>query len=112
MKIAHRLSGNQLVITITGVIDNETCNCLEHFWNRHVPRGLDEIELDLGRVDDIDAHGVATLTNLLRQDLAGGARVRLIEPPQSLAHTLYKTAVLQSPDLTLLPRRTEVPYAG
>lgn len=99
-------------IVVHGAIDGSKCNCLASFWNLHVTDDHRMVEMDLTEVDDIDPLGIATLVPLIRQALCRGAKVILCEPPQMLAHTLYKTADLQQQQLVIVNAREEEPYAG
>ena len=62
--------------------------------------------------EDLTPAAIAAVMDAVDSWLAAGRRVRLIEAPQMLAHTLYKVGRLKnSAMLTIEVRRTE-PYAG
>ena len=110
MKIRRRQHDSSMTVTIEGEIDSSRCDCLQHFWDQHVPDSLPALHIDMGSVDDIDAIGVATCVDLIRRAVEQGTEVTLDAAPQMLAHTLYKTAVMHR--LVLRHPREEEPYAG
>jgi ABC-type transporter Mla MlaB component len=70
------------------------------------------VEIDMADVDEVDPVGLATTVTLIRRHLDEGAAVVLCAPPQMIAHTLYKAALLESDQLRIEAARAEEPYAG
>lgn len=107
MKFRHRISGSSAHVELAGDLDARECNCLQAFWDCHLPDDLATLDLDMAAVDSLDAESVAVLTTLVRNHLATGAEVTLHHPPQMLAHTLYKIGLLDHAGLTLIEPRTD-----
>jgi anti-anti-sigma factor len=114
MKLKHEMTGQRLTVWLKGEIEGSRCQCLEHFWDRHVDKaGYKEAIIDMTEVELIDALGIAKMVTLLRRLLERPVCLILDSAPQLLAHTLYKTAMLEDPDrLKLINEVTDEPYAG
>ena len=113
MKITHQRDGGRLVVRIRGDIDSSQCDCLTHFWDRHVDAGVMELAADLCELDSIDGLGIAALSGLLRRTVSGGADVTVRGAPQTLAHTLYKIGLLRPPrGVRLIDPRDEEPTSS
>ena len=114
MKLKHELDNRCLKVILRGDIEGARCACLEHFWDRHVDRdGYDQVVFDMNEVESIDAIGIAKMVTLLRRLFKRPVSLTLDSAPQVLAHTLYKTALLEDPKrLNLINEITEEPYAG
>lgn len=114
MKLKHELANRQLKVQLRGDIEGSRCACLEHFWDRHVDKeGYDHALFDMSEVDSIDAVGIAKIVSLLKRLMKRPVSLTLDSAPQMLAHTLYKTALLEDPKrLNLQNEITEEPYAG
>lgn len=114
IKIRHVQSeGSVTDFTISGTIDSDSCDCLIHFWRKHVENQTRPVSIDMGQVDAIDAASIAELCSLIRDRAARDHLTRIIAPPQMLAHTLYKVASLRDRQrVTLEDPRNEEPYAG
>jgi ABC-type transporter Mla MlaB component len=113
MKIRHQIVDNRAQVWIAGEVAGSRCDCLAHFWDRHLPDDVAELKVDLTHVDEMDAQGVAVFVELLRRHLRGGTRVAIQSPPQTLAHVLYKSALIDGPGkIELRDQRSEEPYAG
>jgi hypothetical protein len=69
-----------------------------------------ELILELGDLELEDGAMTADLISWLRQLLQAGLALRLIQPPQVLAHTLYRIDMLNHPHLLLVDPREEEPY--
>lgn len=111
MKIHHRFDDRRLLVQVTGEINAVRCDCLQQFWNCHVPDDLHELHIDLSE-SDIDATGIVTLIELMRRTGATAGRIVLQSPPQMLAHTLYKFGMLGNGAVQIQHPRVDVPYAG
>lgn len=110
MKFRHRIEGSSGWVQVTGDLDSAECNCLQAFWDCHVPDDLAKLELDLAELDSMDGESVAVMVNLIRQAVDGGAAVRVVRAPQMLAHTLYKIGMLIPTGVELVEPRVEEPY--
>jgi hypothetical protein len=62
--------------------------------------------------EDLTPVAIAALVDAVDSWLAAGRRVRLIEAPQMLAHTLYKVGRLKNSALLAIEVRRTEPYAG
>lgn len=112
MKLRCEEQKDGIRVLISGSIDGSKCNCLENFWDFHVGTGHTNVEIDMAEVDDVDPLGLATTVTLIRRHLDEGAAVVLSAPPQMVAHTLYKAALMESEQLRIEAAREEEPYAG
>jgi ABC-type transporter Mla MlaB component len=113
VKLSYAITARGVRLRLAGELESRRCACLEHFWQRRTAGPFGEVEVDLHAVEGLDGPAVATLVNLIRASLAGGARVILEAPPQMLAHTLYKCGLLSAEHgVTIRAPRTEEPYAG
>ncbi|MFO0945319.1 MAG: STAS domain-containing protein [Planctomycetota bacterium] len=94
-------------------MDGTKCHCLENFWDFYLAEPSQNLYVDMSEVEEIDPIAVATMVTLLRRHVDAGASVLLESPPQMLAHTLYKTGMLESGNrIRIDSPRTEEPYAG
>ncbi|MCB9850332.1 MAG: hypothetical protein H6817_06465 [Phycisphaerales bacterium] len=108
MKFALHGTDEQPRVELAGDLVASDCNCIQSFWDCHVPDGVAAIDVDMAAVDSLDGESVAVLTNIIRRHVAEGTEVTLYEAPQMLAHTLYKIGMLDHPALTLIdPRHDE-----
>ncbi len=114
LKIRHaQQQGSGTKITISGNVDSGSCDCLRHFWRKHVENESDRLSIDMRQVDSIDAASIAELCSLIRDRAERDRTTCLISPPQVLAHTLYKVASLRNQGRVILEEpRDEEPYAG
>lgn len=113
MKLRHVVTPTGIDVWIRGEVDGSKCHCLENFWDFYLADPSQDLRVDMTDVDDIDPIAVATLVTLLRRHTNAGATVVLDAPPQMLAHTLYKTGMIEAGEpLTIVHPRTEEPYAG
>ena len=62
--------------------------------------------------EEIDSAGIAALVDAIDAWIDAGRRVRLIEAPQMLAHTLYKLGRLKNSESLAMSVRIAEPYAG
>jgi len=80
-------------------------------------RPNEHLDVDLSELDIESGEALAGLITALRAwaqaACAAGARgLRLVEPPQHLAHTLYKIGALQGEAIVLLAPRAEDGHLG
>jgi ABC-type transporter Mla MlaB component len=114
LKIHHaQQHGSGTGIEILGIVDSSSCDCLLHFWSKHLENETGPLSIDMRQVESIDAASIAELCSLIRHRAARQQITRLIAPPQMLAHTLYKVASLRDQGRVILEEpRDEEPYAG
>ena len=113
MKLRPETDGDRFIVRMEGELDASRCDCLEHFWAHYLDETLGDVWLDMSSVEEIDAESVAVMVTLIREQIASGSLVTVESAPQMLAHTLYKTGMLESPSsLRLVDPREEEPYAG
>jgi anti-anti-sigma regulatory factor len=108
MKLGCETTPDGLTVRIRGDVEGASCNCLEHFWDHYVEPAPDRLVVEMSETSDLDGVGTATIVNLLRRALEGGSRIILDSPPQMLAHTLYKIAMLER--IEIMHPRVEEPY--
>lgn len=102
-----------LTVIIRGQLDASRCECLENFWDCCVfPDDSPELVIELAELEDYDSESIAQLLTIIRQECQNRQQVTLDSAPQVLAHTLYKTAVLENSKLSLTNTLEEEPYAG
>lgn len=85
MKLSHHTADGHLTVFVTGEVNGSSCNCLEHFWERHVDAAVEAVRLDISGVTEIDAEGARVMVRLLRRSAAAGAVVRVVSPPTLVA---------------------------
>ncbi len=111
MKITHEIAGGAARVEIRGELEAGRCDCLRAYWSKHLAGELATVDVRLAEVDGVDGESVATLVDLIRGHLGAAAEVTLHDPPQMLAHTLYKIGLLDHAALTLVnPRSDEQGY--
>ena len=69
---------------------------------------VDVLSVELGEVEVTDGRACAALAQALRQAAGRIGEVIIIEPPQALAHTLYRLGSLRSGTLQLIEPREEL----
>ena len=98
-------------ITVGGNVDKECAQAFAAALERDVPAlalGERTIHLDLDDLELDDGSAVAEAVNALR-GLLRSATVVVHHAPQMLAHTLYKTGMLDNDRLSLEAPRVEEP---
>jgi len=85
-------------------------------WLGHA-RPNEHLDVDLSELDVESGEALAGLITALRAwaqaaCAAGGRGLRLVEPPQHLAHTLYKIGALQGDLIILHAPRAEDGHLG
>lgn len=81
MKLSQETAGRQVTVFVSGDVRGASCDCLEHFWDRHVGRAVEAVRVDASGVTFIDDAGAAALLALLRGSAAAGAAVTIASPP-------------------------------
>jgi anti-anti-sigma regulatory factor len=61
-----------------------------------------EVHLDFDELDLLDGTAVAETVNAIRNLLETGRSLRIVHAPQMLAHTLYKTGMLEDGRIILI----------
>jgi ABC-type transporter Mla MlaB component len=82
MKLSQETAGRRVTVFVSGEVRGQSCDCLEHFWDRHVDRAAEEIRVDASGVTFIDAAGAARLLGLLCGSAGDGTAVAIASPPE------------------------------
>jgi hypothetical protein len=88
MKAAQETDGHVMRIYLRGAIRGGSCNCLEHFWERHVSTDLQELHIDMAHVHAMDGEAVASMVKLLRRDVENGLYVVVNSAPPVFGEAL------------------------
>ncbi len=77
MKLSYERSpSGRIAAKVSGNLEVDSCTCLENFWELRLS-GAQQLAVDLSGIDLIDAGGLASLANLLEQQLESGGHVVL-----------------------------------
>lgn len=112
MKIREVRDEQGLTLRFEGPVTGANEPCLRSFQASRLAPPPARLTFDMTELDELDAAATAVLTSLIRE-LRRQCAVSLRSPPQTLAHTLYKTAALEGAGaVTIIDPREEEPYAG
>lgn len=77
MKIQFNIQDSTADVRIRGELLGDACNCLEHFWDRHLDKQTRALHLDLSDVTRLDAAGRELVLHLLQRQARSGTRITL-----------------------------------
>ena len=104
--------GHKLTVTVKGDLTHFEIAELSKAVSSRLNADIRDLEVNLADCDIDESIALIETINWLRDVLSKGLFVTLIEPPQLLAHDLYRVGhLLPGTKLTLVRPRNEIGYA-
>ena len=107
LTLSRSVRDGHRVVRVCGVLNDDNA----HAFGALVEAQGESDILELGELDLEGARATLAAVDAVRGRLAADGRLTLVHTPQILAHTLYRTGLLESAHLNLVETRQEEPHS-
>lgn len=90
MKLTSEHIDGVLTVHLSGDVAGRSCNCLEHFLDRHVPDAPAPLRIDFSGAAAIDRAAAEAIATLLLQRSTACTTLALVSPPPPLVAIMHR----------------------